>query len=143
MKKNDTLTRVLAISGTVFVWLPILAPIILAVVFFIKSGRFRFDYLMPAELFLLAVIGAILLFWGAVRAGSHVRLILWGFIVCVSLLVGSQAIAVVTGLASGAAEATGWRFSLVMGVFAGFLLAFLLVGVAGILLIRSLYLKAN
>ena len=51
MVKKDVLTRILAIAGTVLVWLPILAPALFSVVAVIQEGTFRFDYLMPAELF--------------------------------------------------------------------------------------------
>ena len=55
MKNRDVLTRSLAVVGTVLVWIPILAPILFSVVFLITAKALRFDYLMPAELFLLVL----------------------------------------------------------------------------------------
>jgi hypothetical protein len=38
-------------------WFPILAPIVFAVGSLLRDGRFRFDYLMPAELFPVVLVG--------------------------------------------------------------------------------------
>ena len=48
---------------------------------------------------------------------------------------------VVTGLASGAAEPTGWRFALVLGAIIAYDLLVVLVGVGGILLLRDVFKK--
>jgi hypothetical protein len=61
MEKKDVLTKILAIVGTVLVWIPILAPVVFSVIRFIAQRRFRFDYLMPAELFPAALVGGGLL----------------------------------------------------------------------------------
>ncbi len=50
MGDRGTATRILAIFGTVLVWLPVLAPIVLALVALFRVGRFLFDYLMPSSL---------------------------------------------------------------------------------------------
>lgn len=85
--KKDGLTKILAVAGTVLVVLPLLAPLVFALVAFTHRRRFLFDYLMPAELFGLVLAGGLLLLWGA--------------------LVLSQGLAVLSGLASGAREASG------------------------------------
>jgi hypothetical protein len=48
------------------------------------------------------------------------------------LLVGSQGLAVITGLASGRHPAEGWRFGVVMAMYGLFLAAVVALGVAGI-----------
>ena len=68
MKTHNRLTKLLAIVGTLLVWFPILAPIVVTLAYFFISGLFRFDYLMPAELFLAVIIGGGLLIWAAFRA---------------------------------------------------------------------------
>lgn len=97
------LTKILAVVGTVLVWFPILATVTIAVVGSIGDRVLRFDYLMPAELFPVAFAGGVLLLW--VRARR--RLIGWGLGIAVGLLVGGQALAVATGLASGEIEPAG------------------------------------
>ena len=139
MKDKGVFTKILAIAGTVFVWFPILAPILLSAVHFIQAGVFRFDYLMPAELFPFALAGGLLLIWAAIRTRARLKLIGWSFGIAVGMLVGGQALAVGTGLASGETEPTGWSWALVIGSVIIFVLAVISVGAGGILLLRDLY----
>jgi hypothetical protein len=141
MQKNNAFTKILAIAGTVLIWIPILAPILFGVISLITEGQFRFDFLMPAEIFPVALVGAGLLLWAGIRARSHWKLIAWGIGVTIGLLVGSQALAVVTGLANGDIESQGIWFILVMALFVLFLVALIVTAVAGILLLRDLFKK--
>ena len=143
MEKKNAFTKILAIVGTVLVWFPILAPVLLSLILFIGEGRFLLDYLMPAELFPFALAGAILLLWAGLRARSHWKLIAWGLGIAVALLVGSQALAVVTGLASGATEPVGVWWILVLASLAIFTLGLVTIGVGGILLLRDLFKPAQ
>jgi len=61
MENKKIFIKILAIIGTLFVWLPILAPVLFSAARFFQSNRFLFDYLMPAELFPIALLGAVLL----------------------------------------------------------------------------------
>jgi hypothetical protein len=101
--------------------------------------RFLFDFLMPAELFLVILVGGLLLLWTAFRARSRRAIIGWGLGAAVVLLVGSQEVAVVTGLASGETELGTWQGSLVVGLFVFFLLAVVVIAVGGVLLVRDLF----
>jgi hypothetical protein len=143
MKKNNAFTKILAIVGTVLVWFPILAPILLSVVFIITNHIFRFDYLMPAELFLFALVGGGLLIWAALRACSRQRIIGWGLGIAAGMLVSGQVLAVVTGLASGETEPVGWRLALVLASLVIYSLALVATGVGGILLLRDLFKKSG
>ena len=67
-EKRGVFTKILAIAGTVLVWIPLLAPVLFSMIFSVKSGMFRMDYLMPAELFYFALLGGVLLLWAALRA---------------------------------------------------------------------------
>ncbi len=139
MPKKDIFTKILAILGIVLVWFPILVPIILMLIDLIKMRLFRIDYLMPAELFPSALIGGVLLVWAARRARSRLKLIGWSLGVAIFFLVGCQVLAEITGLASGASEPTGWRWAIVIGSLGVFILALIVMGVGGILLVRDLY----
>jgi hypothetical protein len=68
MKKKEVLAKILAIVGSALVWLPILAPVLLSILIIIKEHMFGFDYLMPAELFPVTLVGGGLLIWAALRA---------------------------------------------------------------------------
>lgn len=140
MEKRGILTKVLAVVGTVLVWFPILAAVAISVVGSIGDRIFRFDYLMPAELFPATLMGGGLLIWAALRSRSRRRLIGWGLGVAVGLLVGGQVLAVATGLASGETEPVGWPWVLVIASIAVYSLALLEIGTAGVLLVRDLFL---
>ena len=139
MENKGNLTKILAIVGTVLVWLPILAPILFAVASFFTDRMFHFDYLIPAELFPLELVGGLLLLWAAVRARAQRKLIGWSLGAAIILLLGSQGLAVATGLASGETEPAGWRMGVVLSGIVAFDLALVAVGVGGVLLLRDLY----
>ena len=139
MQNRGVLTKILALVGTVLVWFPLLAPVLFSMASFIGDRRIRFDYLMPAELFPLVLVGGGLLIWAALRARARRGIIGWGLGIAAGMLVGGQALAVVTGLASGETEPVGWRWALVLGSLVVYSLAVLLIGVGGLLLIRDLF----
>jgi hypothetical protein len=141
MENKNILTKILAIAGTVLVWLPIAAPVFFTAAVLLRAGIFRMDYLMPAELFLLVLVGGGLLLWAALRRRARRGLIGWGLGGAVFLLVGSQVLAVVTGLADGRIEPTGWQWALVLAALIGYILAVILMGVGGIVLVRDLFKK--
>lgn len=114
-------------------------PIALSVLVLLADGVLRFDFLMPAELFLFALIGGGLLLWASWRAGSRRRPIGWGLAAMVGLLVAGQALAILTGLASGETEPAGWPLVLVVASLVGYTLALVAVGIAGVLLVRDLF----
>lgn len=139
MGKRDVFTKILAITGSVLVWLPILAPLIFGLIALIQRGRFLFDYLMPAELFPVVLAGGVLLLWAAFRARLEKRLIGWGLGIAVGILVIGQVLAVVTGLASGEREAVGIWWILVLASLAVYSLAVIVIGIGGVRLVRGLY----
>ncbi len=139
MGDRGTVTRILAIFGTVLAWLPILAPIVLAFVALFRVGRFIFDYLMPAELFAIVLLGGALLIGSAVRAQSRRALIICSLVVATVLLFGSQALAVETGLTSGTREPSGIWYALVIAGITIMDLAVVAMGVGGALLVRDLF----
>jgi hypothetical protein len=139
MAKTGVLTKALAAIGTALVWFPILGTVVTAVIGSIRSRVFRFDYLMPAELFPLAFAGCVLLLWAALRARSRRGLIGWGIGVMLALLFGGQAIAVATGLASGETEPAGWPWALVLATIVAYTLALVEIGSTGVLLVQDLF----
>ncbi len=138
LKKKDVLTRILTIVGTVLVWFPIAAPLVFGLLHSLRSGRLVIDYLMPAELLPVVLLGSGLLLWAALRVRSYHRLIGWALGIGIAALVISQWIAEITGLASGAMEPTGWQFVLVLSIFSLYDLCVIIIGVGGILLWRKL-----
>ena len=137
MNTKNVLTKTLALGGTLLVWFPIAAPILLAVVRLIQVHRFQLDYLMPAELFMLVLFGGAALLWAALRQRAYRAWIGASLGAAVLLLVGIQTLASLTGLASGKTAPTGWPMALVLGALVGYILAVIVTGVGGILLVRS------
>jgi len=78
MEKKSAPTKFLAIAGTILVWFPLLAPILLSIILFLQRQIWRIDYLMPAELFFSFLLGSGLLLWATLRAHSRVKLVAWG-----------------------------------------------------------------
>jgi hypothetical protein len=139
VENRGAFTKILAIVGTLLAWFPLLAPVLLTAILYLRKGIFRFDYLMPAELFLVAVAGAALLLWASALARSQRRLIRWGIALAAIMIVGGQPIASVTGLASGEIEPEGWPWALVTASLVAYILALAVTGTGGILLLRDLF----
>jgi hypothetical protein len=139
MDRKNILTKVLAIGGTALVWFPILAPILLSIVLFVVERKFLFDYLMPMELFLFALVGSGLLLWATVRAHSRVKFIVWGTGIAVFMFFGVQWFAELTGLASGETEPVGSMWGIALAALIVYTLGILLVGTGGALLLKDLF----
>ncbi len=141
--KKDALTKALAIAGTVLLWFPIVATLGLSLFGSIRSGMFRFDWLIPAELFTVVLVGGALLLWAAIRAHARRGLVGWGIGVAVGLLLGGQLVAEVTGLASGDIEPTSWAAAAVAAAVVVYSAAVVELGVTGVLLVRDLFRRAK
>lgn len=136
--KNDKLTKGLTVAGIFLAGLPIIAPVLFAIMSLIVDGKFRFDYLMPAELFFLSLAGAALLIWAAIRAHSRLKMILLSIGVGIALLLGGQGLAMITGLADGRIGLDSSWFIVVMVLFILFSLAMVMLFISGILLYKDL-----
>jgi len=133
MDKKDALSKILAIVGTVLVWIPILAPIVLGFVSLGMDGIYRFDYLMPAELGILAFVGGALLLWAAIRSKRRLGLIAWGF----GIAAGSITILIAFGdVVPGSLE-----WAIVVGLLIAYSLAIVVIGIGGILLWMDMFRK--
>ena len=139
MESKNVLFKILAITGTVLVWFPILAPLLLGVAALFTRHRFLLDYLMPAELAMLVLVGGVLLLLAALWSRMRRGLIGWSLVSAAVLLVGTQALAVATGLASGRTEPGGWQVALVSAALIGYILAVIVIGIGGALLLRDLF----
>lgn len=138
MKKKTLMTRILAITGTILLWLPIAAMVIFTVARLIRGNRFMMDYLLPAELSPLVLVGAGLLLWAALRTKTLVKPVAWGGAILLASLMLGQGSAIATGLASGEHEFSGWRMILTLGLFTLYDLTVIFLGVTGIRLARSI-----
>ena len=138
-EKKAILTKTLTILGILLVWLPVAAPLFFGAAGSIRSGRFHFDYLMPAELFPYILAGGLLLLWAALRSRLRRKWIAWSLGSTILLPVLGAVVAKVTGLADGLIEPTGWQWAMVLAFIAGYVLAVIALGVGGMLLIRDMF----
>jgi hypothetical protein len=104
-----------AIAGSVLVWLPLLVPVLLSAAELITERVFRFNYLIPAELFPALLAGAIMLLTAALLARSR--------------------------RAEDRIGPASWQWALVASSFAGYSLVLVALGVGGMLLLRGLFRK--
>lgn len=141
--KKSWVTKTLAILGTILVVIPVLAPIVFSIMRFVSTRHFTFDYLMPAELGLAVLIGAGLLLWATIRAKVYLKWIAWSLGSAIFLVFGSQAFAVITGIASGRTEPVGWQYGIVVGGIIGYDLAVISLSIGGVLLCRHLLRRSN
>jgi hypothetical protein len=139
MGNRGNLTKFLAVLGTVLLVFTVLAPLVFAGIALFSSGRFFLDYFFPAEVFPFVLVGSGLLIAAAIRARAYRWLILWSVVIGLAALIGGQALAVATGLASGEIEPRGIWFNLALGSIIGFDLAVVTTMIGGLLLLRNLY----
>jgi len=141
MKKKLLFAKISAIAGSVLLWAPILFMVVLSVVGSIHDGRFLFDYLMLAELFLAVIIGAALLILCGFLSKLYTRWLLWATAAAVLALAASQIYAVASGLAHGTTPPNGFAFALVIALIVIYNLLVLGIAVIGILQIKALFQK--
>ena len=130
MEKKDMLAKGPAMIGTVLVWIPVLAPVILGFVSLATDGIYRFDYLMPAELGILFFIGGILLLWGTIRARLRQGIVAWSF--------GIAAVSILILFTFGDVVPGSWEWMVAIGLLVTYSLAIVGMGIGGIFLWRDL-----
>ncbi|MGJ8453707.1 hypothetical protein ACSFC1_00155 [Pseudothermotoga sp. U03pept] len=138
MASRLSVNKVLTVIGLILAWTPLVFPVLLSVIKLMESGVFLFDFLMPAEMFLIFLSGAVLLFWISLRTKYYMKHIGLGLLSAVLLLFTGQGIAVVTGLASGDIESKGWPFILVLTAIVLYISAVVETGIAGLCLLRKI-----
>ena len=139
MGNRGTFTKILAIFGTGLVWIPILVPVLFSIIFLLSEGKLMFDYLIPAELFLIVLIGGVLLVLAAFRARTRQRITGWGLGLAITMLFLGQVLAIMTGLAESVSEPAGWWWTIVVVTLVAYDLAVILLGVGSVLLLRDLF----
>ncbi len=138
MPQRSTWTRILAIVGTILVWLPVAFMVLVSIVVAIRAGVFRMDYFLPAEMFPLELVGGALLVVAAILMHWGIKHTAWSYGAMIALLGAVMGATVVTGVDSSPTDPTGWRLALLMGLYAGFGVALLSLASGGIRLWRHL-----
>jgi hypothetical protein len=140
MKSKARITKILAIAGFVLVWFIVLSPLVLGIISLVRGGGFRFDYLMPAELSMVALVGGLLILWASLRSRSVVKWVHWAFAIAFVALLVAVVLAKVTGLADGKAGSEGWQ-PVAFGLIAIYDLGLVALGMGAWNLVRDLIKK--
>lgn len=139
MGKHDNLSKALAIAGTILLAFPILAPLLMGLGSISGRGGFRIDYLMPFEIYPVALIGAALLLWASLRA--HARRGMVG--ICIAVMLGGVLLggvaAQLTGIANSVEQLEAWRYAVVIAFGAVSLAGQVALVVTGSLIMRELF----
>jgi hypothetical protein len=105
--------------------------------------QIRGDYMIPGEVFPVVLVGLAAIFWASMREGAFVKPIVWTASVVLFMLVFSQVIAVVSGLANATIsedKAMPWMI-LVTSMLIVYDLGVMLLGYWGIRLCIHLFKK--
>ena len=137
--KIHGLTKMLSIVATVLIWVPLLATLIISLIVSILDQKVRFDALMPAELGLFSLVGGVLLLWTTLRIKDNPKAIIITLALMIMMLIGGQAIAVFSGLATGEKTHTDWVYYLVTGMFTFYTILLIHLAILSISVCRKVF----
>ena len=138
MTKAGLVTKIFLYVGVFLVLSPIVLAFVFSIVSLIGDGRLRIDFMIPAEVFPAGLVGGFLLVIASFRVKKQQKLIGLSYGAAIVMLVGGQALAVLTGLASGDTPPTSWIIYPVLGSIFLYSVALIGVGVGGCRLISSM-----
>ena len=132
MQKRQRFTRVLAILGTVLLWLPVIMMVALTVGGAPrKVGSLPFFAVGAMDVFPVVALGGGLMLWAAVRARSHRKVL--------GLSLAAPVGGIVCGVVwSQPVPSDGWVLLVTTGLIVLYWIGLLIAAVSGISLVRSL-----
>lgn len=141
MKDTNLLIKIMLVVGVILLGVPLLLPVVLGFFALAQSGRYIFDYLMPAELFVVVLTGAVLVLIAAILARRRVKITAWLVGVVVVTLAALFVIPQLTGLSCTTEGAAGAWIPVMHIILAVYWVAVLVLGVCGKLLLGDLIKK--
>lgn len=139
MIKLDKVALVCAVIGTILVWLPILIMLITSIIGSISAQMFLMDYLLPAEFFFVELIGWVLLVAASLMTQVMKIPVLITAILTPAALIIAMLVASLSGLMSGAIEAEGFIWMLILGMIVAYDVLVAVMGILGIKLIVDIH----
>lgn len=139
MGKRDVLAKALAIIGVVLVALPILAPLVFGLMAVARPGGFRFDYLMPFEIYPLTLVGLVLVLIASLRSRLRRRAVGISIGMMLGGVVLGAVAATVTGIANSVETLETWRYAVVIAFGAASIVGQVALIAVGVMLIRDLF----
>lgn len=141
MKIKIIWAKILAIGGEILTGLPILFPLAVSFPTLFRSGRVNFDYLFPAEMFPIVLLGGIMLLVSTILVRTHIKWIAWTFGAVVLTLAALMIVPIVTGLDNSIEQPAGNLMLILQGIVALHWLAIIALVIGGIILIVALFKK--
>ena len=139
LKQKSVLSKIFAISGGLLLWAPILFMLLVAIIGSIARQSLLFDYFALAELFPLVALGLVLLVLASLIARAFRKWFGWGSVAALVALSAGQIFAVASGLASGAVQAGGAAFSVVIASIVVYNLIVVALAVLAIIFVKRLF----
>ena len=134
--------KITAIAGSVLLLFPVAFMLVISIPGSIMRGSFIMDFLIPAELGLFVLIGALLLLAGAILGKRQVKLVALGIGLLALTIVGGQLLAMASGLATSTdAEPEGLAFLVIIGSIILYDIFMVLLSIVGVRLSISLFRK--
>jgi hypothetical protein len=137
MGKHDALTKTLAVVGTTLLVLPLVAPLVLGLGLLGGPMGYRVDYLMPFEVYPIALVGMALVLWASIRAHARTKAVGAAIAVMLGGFALAAVAAQVTGIANSEEELEAWRYAVTIGFAAMSLLGQAALAAIGALIARD------
>ena len=141
-KHNSKILPIVLIIGVILLWGPVAFSILATVVhFFVSSGQFVFDFLIPLEVFPVIVLGELFISNYCAKKGFPWKFLIFLTISTVASYFLISIVATLSGLASGTNDISDVPYA-----FAGIILlvvlywvSFVWIGVKGIKQVHNLF----
>jgi len=138
MKNKSLISKIIAITGTILIWIPIIVPVSFTIIFLIIKGKFAFDFLMPMELIFCVIIGAILLIIASIIMKFKWKIIGISLGTIISIFILVQFIAEITGIASGEAGMTPLLYFIMITFVIIYIISLIILCISSINLVKKL-----
>ena len=143
-KHNSKILPIVLIIGVILLWGPVAFSILATVVhFFVSSGRFVFDFLIPLEVFPVIVLGELFISNYCAKKGFPWKFLIFLTISTVASYFLISIVATLSGLASGTNDISDVPYAFAMIIFLVVLywISFIWVGVKGAKQLHNLFVK--
>lgn len=143
MKIKTFLIKIFVVLGMISVFFPIFFSLLTGIIGTIRDKAFRFDFLIPLELFIFIILGGVLLTYVAYKQRKRFGLTLTELISAVVTLALSQLIAVVSGLAADKSGKPAYIWAIIAILIISYWVCCIGLIISGIRLAREIFVKKH
>lgn len=143
MKIKTFLIKIFVVLGMISVLFPIFFSLLTGIIGTIRDKAFRFDFLIPLELFIFIILGGVLLTYVAYKQRKRFGLTLTELILTIVTLALSQLIAVVSGLAADRSGKPVYIWVIITTLIISYWVCCIGLIISGIRLAREIFVKKH